>query len=81
MAVDVNAVPPAGLEGIDAFADGVPIEGTPGVGVGALAVGNVKFKTEHELLAAMRRRAAAPLHRRGRGVRGGAPACGRLSRS
>jgi methylene-tetrahydromethanopterin dehydrogenase len=53
VAADVNAVPPAGLEGIDAFADGVPIEGTPGVGVGALAVGNVKFKTEHELLAAM----------------------------
>ena len=46
-------MPPAGLEGIDAFADGVAIEGTPGGGVGALAVGNVKFKTEHELLAAM----------------------------
>ena len=54
VALDVNAVPPAGLEGIDAFADGVAIEGTSGVGVGALAVGNVKFKTEHELLAAMR---------------------------
>ena len=53
VAVDVNAVPPAGLEGIDAFADGVAIEGTPGGGVGALAVGNIKFKTEHELLAAM----------------------------
>ena len=52
-AVDVNAVPPAGLEGINAFADGVPVEGTGGVGVGALAVGNVKFRTEHELLAAM----------------------------
>ena len=58
VALDVNAVPPAGLEGIDAFADGVAIEGTSGVGVGALAVGNVKFKTEHELLAAMR--GAAP---------------------
>ena len=54
VALDVNAVPPAGLEGVDAFADGKPIEGTGGVGVGALAVGNVKFKTEHELLAAMR---------------------------
>ena len=53
VAVDVNAVPPAGLEGIDAFADGAPIEGTPGGGVGALAVGNVKFRTEHELLATM----------------------------
>jgi methylene-tetrahydromethanopterin dehydrogenase len=53
-AVDVNAVPPAGLEGLDAFAEGAPIEGTPGAGFGALAVGNVKFRTEHELLAAMR---------------------------
>jgi methylene-tetrahydromethanopterin dehydrogenase len=54
VALDVNAVPPAGLDGVDAFADGTPIPGTSGVGVGALAVGNVKFKTEHELLAAMR---------------------------
>jgi methylene-tetrahydromethanopterin dehydrogenase len=55
VALDVNAVPPAGLGGVDAFADGTPIEGTSGgVGVGALAVGNVKFKTEHELLGAMR---------------------------
>lgn len=54
VALDVNAVPPAGLEGIDAFADAVPIEGTSGVGFGALAVGNVKFKTEHELLTSMR---------------------------
>jgi methylene-tetrahydromethanopterin dehydrogenase len=54
VALDVNAVPPAGLEGIDAFADGKPIGGTSGVGVGALAVGNVKFRTEHELLASMR---------------------------
>lgn len=54
VALDVNAVPPAGLEGVDAFADGKPIDGASGVGVGALAVGNVKFRTEHELLASMR---------------------------
>ena len=54
VALDVNAVPPAGLEGVDAFADGTPIPGTGAVGVGALAVGNVKFKTEHELLGSMR---------------------------
>ena len=54
IALDINAVPPAGIEGIDAFDDGKPIEGTSGVGIGALAVGNVKFKTEHELLASMR---------------------------
>jgi methylene-tetrahydromethanopterin dehydrogenase len=54
VAIDINAVPPSGIEGLDAFADGKPVEGTEGVGVGALAVGNVKFKTEHELLASMR---------------------------
>jgi methylene-tetrahydromethanopterin dehydrogenase len=54
VAVDVNAVPPEGLEGVGAFDDGKPIEGTGGVGVGALAVGNVKFRTEHEMLASMR---------------------------
>ena len=30
VALDVNAVPPAGLEGVDAFADGTPIAGTVG---------------------------------------------------
>jgi methylene-tetrahydromethanopterin dehydrogenase len=54
VALDVNAVPPEGLEGVGAFDDGKPIEGGRGVGVGALAVGNVKFRTEHEMLASMR---------------------------
>jgi methylene-tetrahydromethanopterin dehydrogenase len=54
VAVDVNAVPPSGIEGLDAFANATALEGTPGVGFGALAVGNVKFKTEHGLLASMR---------------------------
>ncbi|MFO1039823.1 MAG: NAD(P)-dependent methylenetetrahydromethanopterin dehydrogenase [Geminicoccaceae bacterium] len=54
VALDVNAVPPSGLEGVGAFDDGTPIEGTSGVGVGALAVGNVKFRTEHQLLTEMR---------------------------
>jgi methylene-tetrahydromethanopterin dehydrogenase len=54
VALDVNAVPPEGLEGVGAFDDGKPIEGGTGVGVGALAVGNVKFRTEHEMLASMR---------------------------
>jgi len=54
VALDVNAVPPAGIEGIGAFDDGKALDGAGGVGVGALAVGNVKFKTEHDLLAAMR---------------------------
>ena len=46
-------MPPSGLEGVGAFDDGKPIEGGSGVGAGALAVGNVKFRTEHELLASM----------------------------
>lgn len=54
VALDVNAVPPAGLEGVGAFDDGKAIPGTAAVGGGALAVGNVKFRTEHELLASMR---------------------------
>ena len=53
VALDVNAVPPSGIEGMDAFADGKPIEGTSAVGFGALAVGNVKFRSEHAMLAAM----------------------------
>ncbi|MDX6749880.1 NAD(P)-dependent methylenetetrahydromethanopterin dehydrogenase [Geminicoccaceae bacterium 1502E] len=53
VALDVNAVPPAGLEGVDAFDDGKPVEGGEVLGLGALAVGNIKFKTEHELLAGM----------------------------
>jgi methylene-tetrahydromethanopterin dehydrogenase len=53
VALDVNAVPPSGIEGVDAFADAKPIEGTSAVGFGALAVGNVKFRSEHAMLAAM----------------------------
>lgn len=53
VALDVNAVPPAGLEGVDPFDDGKPLRDGKALGVGALAVGNVKFRTEHELLAAM----------------------------
>ena len=50
VAADVNAVPPLGLEGVDVNADGAPIPGTGAVGIGALAIGNVKFKGQHELL-------------------------------
>jgi methylene-tetrahydromethanopterin dehydrogenase len=53
VALDVNAVPPAGIEGVGAFDDGKALPSGDAVGVGALAAGNIKFKTEHELLAAM----------------------------
>jgi methylene-tetrahydromethanopterin dehydrogenase len=50
---DVNAVPPAGAEGVDVFADGAAIACTKAFGIGALAIGNVKYKTQHNLLKLM----------------------------
>jgi methylene-tetrahydromethanopterin dehydrogenase len=50
---DVNAVPPTGAEGVDVFADGAAIAGTNAFGIGALAIGNVKYKTQHNLLKLM----------------------------
>ena len=50
VAADINAVAPLGIEGVEVAANGVPIPGAKGVGIGALAIGNVKFKTQHELL-------------------------------
>lgn len=53
VAADVNAVPPSGIEGVDAGADGVPIDGMKAVGVGALAIGNVKYRTQAGLFRRM----------------------------
>jgi methylene-tetrahydromethanopterin dehydrogenase len=53
VAADVNAVPPLGLEGIDVMADEEPIPGTDALGIGALAVGPMKSKTEYGLLKRM----------------------------
>lgn len=55
-AADVNAVPPSGIAGLDAHHCGTPIPGSPSgaIGVGALAIGNVKYKTQAGLLARMR---------------------------
>lgn len=50
---DVNAVPPTGAEGVDVHADGVAIAGTGAFGIGALAIGNVKYKAQHNLLKQM----------------------------
>ncbi len=50
---DVNAVPPTGAEGVDVHADGVAIAGTKAFGIGALAIGNVKYNTQHNLLKQM----------------------------
>jgi len=51
----VNAVPPAGIAGVDAFHNGTPIEGSNSgaVGIGALAIGNVKYQAQSILLKQM----------------------------
>ncbi len=54
VAADVNAVPPSGIAGVGVMDDGVPLPAGRGVGIGALAVGNVKYQVEHRLLVAMR---------------------------
>lgn len=54
VAADVNAVPPEGIAGIGIMDDGKPLAGTTAVGIGALAVGNVKYQTQHRLLVQMR---------------------------
>ena len=54
VAADVNAVPPAGIAGIDVMADGEPIPGTvKALALGALAIGNVKYQAQHRLLKRM----------------------------
>jgi methylene-tetrahydromethanopterin dehydrogenase len=55
VAADVNAVPPAGIAGVDAFHNGTPIIGSisGAVGIGALAIGNVKYQAQNRLLKRM----------------------------
>lgn len=54
VAVDINAVPPAGIAGVGAMDDAKPLAGTSAVAIGALAVGNVKYQVQHRLLTRMR---------------------------
>ena len=53
IAADVNAVPPAGIEGLTVHANAEPLETTKAVGIGPLAIGNVKYKTEFGLFKKM----------------------------
>ncbi|PRD41509.1 methylenetetrahydromethanopterin dehydrogenase [Phyllobacterium phragmitis] len=53
VAADVNAVPPAGIEGLKVNANGEPLEGTRAVGIGPLSIGNVKYKTQSGLFVRM----------------------------
>lgn len=50
---DVNAVPPPGVEGMELFMDGAPLPGTSALGVGPLAIGDIKYKTESGLFKQM----------------------------
>ena len=54
VAADVNAVPPEGIAGVGVMDNGKPLAGTRAVGIGALAVGNVKYQVQHRLLQRMR---------------------------
>jgi methylene-tetrahydromethanopterin dehydrogenase len=54
VAADLNAVPPEGIAGIGVMDDGQPVPGTAAVGIGALAIGNVKYQAQHRLLRRMR---------------------------
>jgi methylene-tetrahydromethanopterin dehydrogenase len=57
VAGDVNAVPPLGIEGIKRSHNGEPLlhaVNSPGaVGIGALAVGDIKYKLQNALLASL----------------------------
>ena len=61
VAADVNAVPPEGIAGVGVMDDAKPLAGTGAVGIGALAIGNVKYQTQHRLLVRMREAEKSPL--------------------
>jgi methylene-tetrahydromethanopterin dehydrogenase len=50
---DVNAVPPSGVEGLDTAANGVELTPNGTLGIGPLAIGNIKYKTESGLFRRM----------------------------
>ena len=52
VAADVNAVPPAGIEGLSVSGDGAELPGGA-LGIGALAIGGVKYKVQRGLLERM----------------------------
>ncbi|MFC0400226.1 NAD(P)-dependent methylenetetrahydromethanopterin dehydrogenase [Paraburkholderia rhizosphaerae] len=57
VAADVNAVPPEGIAGVNVMDNGKPLAGAArpdAIGIGALAIGNVKYQVEHRLFLRMR---------------------------
>ncbi|MGH8581234.1 MAG: NAD(P)-dependent methylenetetrahydromethanopterin dehydrogenase [Gammaproteobacteria bacterium] len=55
VAADVNAVPPSGIEGVGVQDMGKVLDYTPAraVGIGALAIGNLKYKVHYRLFQIM----------------------------
>jgi methylene-tetrahydromethanopterin dehydrogenase len=50
---DVNAVPPSGVEGLEMMANGAQLTPRGTLGIGPLAIGNIKYKTESGLFQKM----------------------------
>lgn len=53
VAADVNAVPPAGIDGVGVADDGKPFGMHQAIGIGALAIGNVKYQVQRRLFERM----------------------------
>lgn len=53
VAADVNAVAPAGIHGVGLHDNGEAIEGCDAVGIGPLAIGDIKYKTQAGLFKRM----------------------------
>ena len=50
---DVNAVPPPGVDGMELFMDGDKLPNSNVLGIGPLAIGDIKYKTESGLFKQM----------------------------
>ncbi len=50
---DANAVPPSGIEGLEAMANGLELTAHGTLGIGPLTIGNIKYKTESGLFRRM----------------------------
>jgi methylene-tetrahydromethanopterin dehydrogenase len=53
VAADVNAVPPAGIEGLGLKANGEEISRHGALAIGPLVIGDIKYRTESGLFKAM----------------------------
>jgi methylene-tetrahydromethanopterin dehydrogenase len=53
VAADANAVPPSGIENLEAMANGVELTAHGALGIGPLAIGNIKYRTESGLFGRM----------------------------